>query len=168
MTSLSISSVEDEAGNNLMREELCGKRRNLAAESLSTSRDKQYENNQWIAKSMKVSGDKSVRLRPNVFLSQVAKIKGNISVRAATRTQVKALQAPFSGKTVENSKVRMYLRKSNPGSVKYTLSGDFNHILAVRAKNAKGQYLAGAGSSSSGKQTKMISKRFKGKRNLGT
>lgn len=57
----------------------------------------------------------------------------------------------------------MYLRKSSPSTVRYTLSGDLGHIMAVRAKNANGQYLASAGSSSSGKDTKRISKRFKGK-----
>lgn len=163
VTSLSISSVEDATGNNLLREELCGKRRNSVAESLSSTRDKLFENNEWIAKSIKVAGNKSVRLKPNVFLSQVAKIKGEIEVRAATRTRTQTLKPPFKGKTVENKKVRMYLRKGSPGAVKYTLSGDIGRILAVRAKNDKGQYLSSAGSSSSGKKTKRISKRFSGK-----
>lgn len=162
VTSLLITSIEDKEGNNLLREEQCGKTRNLVAASLTTSRDKEYKNNEWISKSIKVYGDKSVRLKQNVPLSQVAKIKGTIEVRAATRTRVQSLQKPFSGKTIETGKVRIYLRKSTPGTVKYTLSGDMSHIMAVRAKNAKGQYLADAGSSAFGKETKMVSKRFKG------
>lgn len=163
LASISISSVEDQEGNNLLREELCGSSRNLAAESLSMVRDKDYKDGQWISKSIKVSGKKKVRLKPNTDVSKVSLIKGKISVQAATRTQVKSLQKPFSGKTIENTRVRMYLRKSTPGTVKYTLSGDMRHIMAVRAKNAKGQYLASDGSSASGKETKMVSKRFKGK-----
>lgn len=163
VTSMSITSVEDKEGNNLLREELCGKMRNLVATSLTTTRDKEFKDNHWISKSIKVSGDKSVRLKQAVLLAQVAKIKGKVAVRAATQTRVQSLQKPFSGKIIENGKVRMYLRKSTPSTVKYTLSGDMSHIMAVRAKNAKGQYLAGAGSSASGKKTKMVSKRFKGK-----
>ena len=163
LASLSINSIEDKEGNDLLREELCGNSRNLAIESLSTMRDKEYKDGQWIAKSIKISGKKKVRLKPNTDVSNISKIKGNIAVQAATRIHVQTLQKPFSGKTIENTKVRMYLRKSTPGTVKYTLSGDMRHIMAVRAKNAKGEYLASDGSSASGKETKMISKRFKGK-----
>lgn len=163
VASLSITGVEDKEGNDLLREELCGKTRNLAVESLSTIRDKEYVNDQWLAKSIKVSGKKSVRLKQNVNVSKISKIKGEISIRAATHTKLQTIQSPFSGKTIETDKVRMYLRKSNPSTVKYTLSGDMAHIMAVRAKNARGQYLASGSSSASGKDTKMVSKRFKGK-----
>ncbi|MCW8901991.1 MAG: hypothetical protein OQK95_15105 [Gammaproteobacteria bacterium] len=163
VASLSITGVEDKDGNDLLREELCGKTRNLVAESLSTIRDKEYVNGQWLEKSIKVSGKKSVRLKPNVPVSKISKIKGKMSIRAATRTSVVKLQLPFSGKTIETDKVRMYLQKNTPSTVKYTLSGDMSYIMAVRAKNAKGQYLASASSSASGKGTKMVSKRFKGK-----
>lgn len=96
--SLMISRVEDKEGNNLLREELCGKRRNLAVASMNTSRDKEHVNGKWISKTLKVSGDKSVRLKQNVPLSQVAKIRGKIAIRAATRTKVQTLQHPFSGR----------------------------------------------------------------------
>ncbi|MFK5915154.1 MAG: hypothetical protein QM484_12340 [Woeseiaceae bacterium] len=162
--SLSISRVEDNEGNNLLREELCGNKRNLASESLTTMRDNEHVNGQWIKKSIKVLGKKSVRLKQNVSSSQIAKVKGKVSIRAATRTTVKTLHSPFARKKIETAKVRMHLKKSNQGTVKYQLSGDFSHIMSVKAKNAKGQYLASAGSSSSGYEgTKMISKRFKGK-----
>ncbi len=104
-----------------------------------------------------------MRLKPGADVSNISKIKGKIAIRAATQTKIQTLQAPLHRKIIETSKVRMYLRKSTPGTVKYTLSGDMSHIMAVRAKNAKGQYLADAGSSASGKSTKMVSKRFKGK-----
>ena len=163
-TSLSITSVEDEKGNNLLREELCGKKRNLVAEYLTTTRDKQYVNNEWLSKSIKVFGDKSVRLKQNVPLSKVANISGKIVVRAATRTKAIALKAPFAKKTIKTSKVRMYLKNSNLSTVKYDLSGEISRIVAVRAKNIKGQYLADDGSSASSYEgVKTVSKRFKGK-----
>ena len=161
--SLIVTSVEDKEGNNLLREELCGKTRNSVAASLNTSRDKEYVDGKWISKSIKVSGDKSVRLKKNVPLSQVVNIKGKIVIRAATRTRVQAVQQPFKNKVIKTKKVRMFFKKSNSHTVKYDLSGEMNHILAIRAKNAKGQYLAGSGSSSSGNDVKTISKRFKGK-----
>ena len=161
--SLIVTSVEDKEGNNLLREEQCGKTRNIVAASLNTSRDKEYIDGKWISKSLKVSGDKSIRLKTNVPLSQVAKIKGKIVIRAATSTKVQTVQQPFKNKTVETNKVRMFLKNSNPGTVKYDLSGDMNHIMAIRAKNAKGQYLADSSSSASGEKIKTISKRFKGK-----
>ena len=163
-TSLSITRVEDKEGNNLLREEQCGKTRNLVAEPMITTRDIEFVNKQWLPKSIKIHGDKSVRLKQKVPLSKVAKIKGKITVRAATRTKVLTLQVPFAKKTIKTSKVRMYLRKSNVSTVKYDLSGDISRILAVRAKNAKGQYLADANSSSTGYEgIKTFSKRFKGK-----
>ena len=161
--SLSITSVEDIEGNNLLREEQCGKARNLALTSLNTNRDKEFVDGAWITKSIKVSGDKSVRLQPKVSLAQVAKIKGKIAVNAATKTRTQTIRPPLARKVIETDKVRMYFRKSSKGTVNYNLSGDMGQILAIRAKNAKGQYLSSGSSSSYGKETKMVSKRFKGK-----
>ena len=164
VANLFITGVEDKEGNNLLREELCGKTRNLAASSLTTSRDKEYVDGKWISKSLKISGEKSVRLKQLVLLPQVANIKGKIVVRAATQTSVKTLKRPFAKKTIETGKVRLYLKKSNLSTVKDDLSGDLTRILAVRAKNAKGQYLAaGSSSASSYEGIKTVSKRFKGK-----
>lgn len=160
---LSITSVEDKEGNNLLREEQCGDSRNSVAASLSTIRDKELKDNVWISKAIKVQGSKTVRLKPDVVLSQVAKIKGQVAVQAATKTRVETLKAPFARKVIKTDQLRMYFRKNTPGTVKYTISGDTSKILAVRAKNAKGQYLASAGSSASGNETKMVSKFFKGK-----
>ena len=163
MTSIRVTHVEDKEGNNLLREELCGKTRNLIAKSLSTTRDKVFENNEWISKSIKINGDKSVRLKQNVALSDVVKIKGKIMVRAATRTKINTLKIPFAKKTINSTKVRMYLKKSNPSTVKYDLSGDISRILAVRAKNTKGEYIESNGSSASSYDgIKTISKYFKG------
>ena len=161
--SLIVTSVEDKEGNNLLREEQCGKTRNSVAASLNASRDKEYVDGKWISKSIKVSGDKSVRLKKNIPLSQVVNIKGKIVIRAATRTRVQTVKQPFKNKVVKTKKVRMFLKKSNSRTVKYDLSGEMNHILAIRAKNAKGQYLASSSSSASGDDVKTISKRFKGK-----
>ena len=163
-TSLLITSVEDKDENDLLREELCGKSRNLAAESLTTLRDKEYVNNEWLSKSIKIFGDKSVRLKEGVPLAQVAIIKGKIIVRAATQTKVKTLQIPFAKKTIKNSKVRMYFKRSNLSTVKYDLSGDMSRILSVRAKNENGEYLANDNSSATSYDgIKRVSKRFKGK-----
>ena len=128
-----------------------------------TSRDKEFVDGKWISKSLKVSGEKSVRLIKNVPLSQVANIKGKITIRAATRTKVQTLKRPFKDKVIKTKKVRMHLKKSNASTVKYELSGDMPRIMEIRAKNEKGQYLATSGSSASGNEIKTISKRFKGK-----
>ena len=158
------TSALDLEGNNLLREEQCGKARNMALTSLNTSRDKEFVDGKWISKSLKISGDKGVRLKQLVLLPQVAKVKGKIIVNAATQTSVKTQKRPFAKKTIETGKVRMYFKKSNLSTVKYDLSGDINHILAVRAKNAKGEYLAGGGSSASSYDgLKTVSKYFKGK-----
>ena len=163
-TSLFVTSVEDKEGNNLLREELCGKKRNLVASQLTSSRDKEYVDGKWISKSLKISGEKGVRLKQLVLLSQVANIKGKVAVRAATKTSVKIQKRPFAKKTIETAKVRMYLKKSNLSTVKYDLSGDISRILAIRAKNERGEYLASSGSSASSYEgIKTISKRFKGK-----
>ena len=162
--SLLITSVDDKDGINLLREELCGKKRNQDAATLLTSRDKEYVDGKWISKTLKISGEKSVRLKQLVLLSQVANIKGKVVVRAATQTSIKQLKIPFAKKTIENGKVRMYFKKANARTVKYDLSGDMSRIMAVRAKNAKGEYLAGSSSSASTYDgVKTVSKRFRGK-----
>ena len=161
--SLLVTHVEDKKGNNLLREEQCGKTRNSVAASLNTSRDKENVDGTWISKSLKVSGEKNVRLKENVPLSQVASISGKVVIRAATHTRVQTVQRPFKNKTIKTNNVRMLLKKSSPRIVKYEITGDINHIMAIRAKNAKGQYLADSSSSAPGGDTKTISKRFKGK-----
>lgn len=161
---LIITSVNDKEGNNLLREELCGKTRNALATPLTVSRDKEYVDGNWILKSLKVSGVKSVRLKQLTLLSQVANIRGKVIVRAATQTSIKSLTRPFKKKVIETSKVRMYFKKSNASTVKYDLSGDLSRIMDVRAKNANGQYLASNGSSASNYDgIKTVSKYFRGK-----
>ncbi len=161
--SLLVTRVEDKKGNNLLRDEQCGKTRNSVAASLNISRDKEHIDDKWILKSLKVSGEKNVRLKENVLLSQVANITGKIVIRAATQTRAQTVQRPFKNKTVKTNNVRMILKKSSPRTVKYELSGDMNHIMAIRAKNAKGQYLADSSISVPDENIKTISKRFKGK-----
>ena len=162
--SLLVTSVEDKEGNDLLREELCGKTRNLVASSLTTTRDKEYVDGKWISKSLKISGEKSVRLKQLVLLSQVANIKGKVVIRVATQTSIKSLKRPFKKKIIEVNNVRMFFRKSNANTVKYDLSGDTTRIMEVRAKNSSGQYLANSGSSASDYEgVKTISKYFRGK-----
>ena len=117
----------------------------------------------WISKSIKVFGEKNVRLQKKVKLSQITNIKGKIVIRAATNTNIKTIQAPFAKKTLDTGKVRLYFKKSHSSTVKYDLSGEKNRILAIRAKNSEGQYLASSDSIASGNKVQTISKRFKGK-----
>lgn len=163
LAGLSITSVEDLEGNNLLREEQCGKARNLATAALSITRDKELKDNVSISKSIKVQGAKTVRLKPNVSLSQLAKIKGKVAIQAATKTRVETLRAPLYRKKIEAGNLQIYFRKNTAGTVKYNVSGDTSKILAIRAKNAKGQYLAPAATSTMGDDMIMVSKNFKGK-----
>ncbi|MEM7221401.1 MAG: hypothetical protein AAF495_00380 [Pseudomonadota bacterium] len=145
-----IYQVRDRDGANLLREERCGPDRNSLGGVLEAASKQVYRDEIFVPVSV-VEGVKSVRLKPGTLTADIAQVEGMIELRLATRIETLRVSAPFAGKAIERAGVRIKFTEAEPGQVKYDISGKTDRVLAVRAKNQQGAYLAPAGSYATGR-----------------
>ena len=161
---LLITAVRGANGENLLREEDCGPDRNELGGALTpTTRYRHVDGKSEFVPV--VTGTKAVRLKPGVRLKDIAGLEGWIRLRLPTRTEVRRLSQPLKSRVIEVPGVRVRLDDGGAGGVKYEINGRSDRVLAVRALNGSGQYLAGAGSMSTGRLLgpgKTVSKSFAG------
>lgn len=136
---LAVTGVQDEAGNELLRRESCGKERN----------DKPAKVKHWYGDD-KVKNEKTVRLIPSATPSKIASIKGYVRLRLPTEVETITISQPKVGTAVEENGIRIEITKFGGKSVSYRLSGAMSNLLEVRALNANNQPLQSGGSWSSG------------------
>lgn len=136
---LSISSVRDKDGKELLREEPCGRDRNSLAAHPSFS----FGNGV-------LSATKKVRLLDSVHHADIASILGNVRLNVPTRIEAVAVINPKIGDHIEREGLRIEVTKAEPNSVSYRVSGKTGRLLHLRAKNDKGEYLTSGGLSSMG------------------
>jgi hypothetical protein len=141
---LTITSVRDRDGRDLLREEHCGRDRNGKPGELQATTRSRYVDNNFVQIPV-VAGSKTVRLKPGVGVGDIAAIAGHVELRLPTRTETFRVDAPFDGQLVEAPEVRIKLSAAEPGTVKYEVSGRIDRVLATRALNGAGQVLRGAG-----------------------
>ncbi len=161
---LVITAVSDATGGQLLRQERCGSERNELPGDLQASSRGRYVNNNFVQVPV-VQGEKAVRLVSDAGVEDIAAITGYIDLRLPTRVETRRVEAPFEGQLVELPGLRIKLTESEPGAVKYEISGASDRVLAVRALNAAGKYLRGAGSYASDRLLgtgKTVSKSFAG------
>lgn len=161
---LVITAVNNVTGIDLLREERCGSERNGLPGDLQSSSRSRYVNNTFVQVPV-VQGKKAVRLAPGAGVKDIAAITGYIDLRLPTRIETRRVEAPFEGQLVELPGLRIKLTESEPGAVKYEISGSSDRVLAVRGLNAAGQYLRSAGSYASNRMLgagKTVSKSFAG------
>jgi hypothetical protein len=91
-----------------------------------------------------------VRLNPGARLGDVAEIEGEITLNLAETTETQRLDAPFAGQTIESAGVRIELKEAGEQRLSYSVSGETDRLLSVRAFNAQGQALATAGTAGGG------------------
>ncbi len=130
----------------------------------TTGNRSRYVNNTFVQVPV-VQGKKAVRLAPGAGVKDIAAITGYIDLRLPTRIETRRVEAPFEGQLVELPGLRIKLTESEPGAVKYEISGSSDRVLAVRGLNAAGQYLRSAGSYASNRMLgagKTVSKSFAG------
>lgn len=154
MLALSIKSVRDKDGKELLREETCGRERN----SLPAKASPVFGNDTMAAV-------KKVRLQDVVRHADVAAVQGSVRLRLPTQVETVALPAPKVGDHIERDGLRVEITKLEAGSVSYRVSGETERLLHLRAKNAKGEPLAWGGTFSMGSPFgggKSVTREFKG------
>jgi len=152
---LSISSVRDKDGKELLRSEPCGRDRNSLAAHPSFSFG-----------GGRLTATKKVRLQEAVRHADVALITGNVQLKIPTRIETVLISNPKTGDLIEREFLRIELTKVETGSISYRVSGRLGRLLHVQAKNSKGEFLAsGSASSMSGgfNDAKSTTIEFKGK-----
>jgi hypothetical protein len=162
---LRITHVRDARGRELLLDEPCGKDRNSKYATLR----KGYRNidvkrarktpgikkliqdkPRWSNLTIDVlQGTKTVHLRRGILLSDIASIEGEIQLQLPADIIKKRVRKPFKNKVVETGGVRIKLKETKDNAISFTASGEVGHLLETRALNGSGNYLRGAGSSSS-------------------
>lgn len=132
---MSVASVQDAAGNELLRDERCLDRNDLSGRSPNHEEETNANHNQdhgWVWKH--------VRLIPGVSVEQIDRIKGKLSF--SMPTHVRRFEVPLrAGEAVEHAGMRFYLGSIKPDAVSYQVSGATERLLEVRGLNEKGQVL---------------------------
>ena len=160
-----VTHVRDVRGRELLLDEPCGKDRNSKYVSLrkgfrnvDVKRVKKTPAIQkllqgkprWSNLTLNVlQGTKIVHLRRGILLSDIASIEGEIQLQLPADIVKKRVQTPFKNKVIETGGVRIKLKEAKDNAISFTASGEVRHLLEIRALNGSGNYLRGAGSSSS-------------------
>lgn len=133
--SMSVSSVQDAAGRELLRDERCKTRNELMGRSPNHEAEtnaNHHTDHGWVWKH--------VRLNPGVSVEQIARIKGQLSFTLPSR--VRRFKVPLKpGEAVEHGGLRFYLSDIKPSEISYQISGASEQLLEVRGLNGKGQVL---------------------------
>jgi hypothetical protein len=136
---LYIEQVTDADGNELLREETCGKERN----SLPADLDSPGFNNS-------AKGEKTVRLKAGVRHADVQRIAGRVDLLLPVQTETLKLEAIDNETSVDRDGLRVALQRSADDTLSYKVYGDVRRLLAVRGLNAAGQPLSPTSSMSGG------------------
>jgi hypothetical protein len=133
--SMMVNSVQDAAGKELLRDELCISRNELMGRSPNHEEEtnaNHHTDHGWVWKH--------VRLIPGVNVEQIARIKGELNF--IMPSQVRRFDVPLkAGEAVEHLGLRFYLSGIKPSEISYQVSGLNDHLLEVRGLNSKGQVL---------------------------
>ena len=131
--SLSIDSINNAAGENLLRDERCVK--DLSYKTANHKAETGYGSSNDIAYITK-----RVRLAPNSTFKDVANISGKMAF--SIPTAVEYIDLNLAKKvSYEKHGVRFYINDFTPQSVTYQVSGQSENILEIRGLNATGQIL---------------------------
>ncbi|MES9969246.1 MAG: hypothetical protein ABW092_04380 [Candidatus Thiodiazotropha sp.] len=133
--SISVASVQDGAGNELLRDERCldmdelGVRRPNHEEESNTNH---HQDHGWVWKY--------VRLNSGVSVEQIQRIAGSLSF--SMPTHVRRFEVPLrAGEVVEHAGLRFYLSSIKESSVSYQTSGESGRLLEIRGLNKEGRTL---------------------------
>ena len=136
---LYVESVSDAQGNELMREETCGKERN----TLPASVDQSHFNNS-------LKGEKTVRLKAGARQADIHRIRGRVELLLPVNTESVQLASLDQEHSIDRDGVRVVLQRSGTDTLNYKVYGDSRRLLALRGLNSAAQPLAGTSSMSGG------------------
>ncbi|MCW8930423.1 MAG: hypothetical protein OQL19_09320 [Gammaproteobacteria bacterium] len=144
-----VTEVSDQQGENVLAKLACGQP-SILDDGFFTS---------WGGLRTAYLGDKKVnynelevrqkiKLKKGVKFSQVKILKGQVELNLATQTQSKEIAKSNENIVITDYETRILFTPSAPDSLSYTISGDENKILAVRALNKNRDYLSSMSRSS--------------------
>jgi hypothetical protein len=136
---LYVESVSDAQGNELLRDETCGRERNALPASIDTA----HFNNS-------LKGEKTVRLKAGVRQENIQRIRGRVELLLPVKTERVLLAALDQEHTVDRDGVRVVVQRSGGDTLNYKVYGDSHRVLALRGLNDAAQPLAGTSSMSGG------------------
>ena len=147
--SLKIIAVHDEAGNNLLAQPKCGEPVNSTEQfftawgGLKTA----YVNHKPVTYN-ELEVRRKVKLKPGIRFSQVTSMEGLIELNLATQISREQFAKTDQNKVMSAFGSRILFKPSAVDTLSYTLSGDEQRVLAIRALNRDKQYLSRSSSSS--------------------
>jgi hypothetical protein len=143
-----IEKVTDDAGQNILEIEACGRDRNDKPSPLETMPHTQYENS--VAKSYtRLSSQKILKLAEGRTKEEAQKVQGLIQLRIPSMVQEIILPAKV-GETYEDKNVTLTINQATYKDLTYTLTGQKDIILDVRPLNQNKQVIEANSRSSSG------------------
>ncbi|MGD2140561.1 MAG: hypothetical protein PVH25_09210 [Burkholderiales bacterium] len=136
---LYVESVTDAQGNELLRDETCGRERN----ALPAGIDKPHFGNS-------LKGEKTVRLKTNTRQEDIHRIRGRVELLLPVKTESVLLATLDQEHSIDRDGVRVVLRRSGTDTLNYKVYGDSRRVLALRGLNGAAQPLAGTSSMAGG------------------
>lgn len=136
-----IDAVQDKAGENLMLAANCGQTAETAYFNSLGGQRTAFINNKAVHYN-ELEVRRKVKLKKGIGFSQVVSLSGEIELNIATRTQSLAFAKIAENLLVNEYDTRLLFKPSNKDTIAYTLSGEQDKVLVVRALNDKKQYLS--------------------------
>ena len=143
-----IFAVEDSQGNNVLANAGCNKDPaiNDYFSSFGLARTAFVQNKPVQYTELELR--KKVRLKKGVDFAAVKALKAEINLNLATRTEAVSFKKNNENKVLSRYGSRILFKPSADDVLSYSISGNEQRILSVRALNDKHQYLSGASRSS--------------------
>ena len=126
---LFIDGVKSHDGQELLRHEECGRNRNSEPASFSGMSPPRLQTT------------KTLHLVAGADTRAIERIDGHVELRWPTRTETIRIAHPAIDTRVEKYGVAVRITKVSGGSLGYEVTGERDHLLALRALNAGGQPL---------------------------
>ncbi|MCI2283528.1 hypothetical protein L3081_09160 [Colwellia sp. MSW7] len=131
---LKVNSVNDKAGNNLLRDERCVKDLGYRGSNHDVSSGFNTTN-------LKAYAQKTLRLSEGYNFSDVANVKGALSFSAPVN--IETIDLPLQkGAGFEKHGFRFFINEFDRQSVSYAVSGSQKHLIEIQGLNAKGEALS--------------------------
>ena len=145
-----ITEVNDEQGQNVLAAVKCGQPTSDDAyfSSLGGLRTAYVNNKEVTYNELEVR--QKVKLQQGIKFKHVKNMQGVIELNLATQTQSKEVAKTEQNLVIAEYGTRLLFKPSSIDSLSYTLSGNENKILAVRALNGNKDYLSRMSRSSMG------------------
>ena len=126
---LFVDSVKSSSGQELLKQEECGRERNSQAADFKS------------AMPPRLKATKPVRLIASADPRALQSVAGHVELRLPTRTDTITIAHPAAGAVIERYGAALSITEVSGGSVSYQIAGASDRVLLLRALNAAGKPL---------------------------